>query len=73
MTHENGFLIVHVKRGTFDFLLDGSLTTVEWAKIMLQVMQRLKEQEKVIGKDKPVGMSAFRPEGMDERLRKSTR
>lgn len=70
MTHENGFLVIHVKRGTFDFLLDGTLTETEWAKIMLQIMERLKAAMKDKPKDTPVGAGTFRPLDYNERLKK---
>jgi hypothetical protein len=73
MTHENGFLIIHVKRGTFDFLIDGSLNELEWAKLLLQVMQRLKTAAKDKPKDMPINMGTFKPDSMDERLKKSMR
>lgn len=70
MTHENGFLMIHVKRGTFDYHLDGTLTVVQWANIMLQVMERMKHAAKGLPEDMPFSAGTFNPEGYSERLKK---
>lgn len=73
MTHDNGFLICHAKNGHFDFMIDGTLTEVEWAKIMLQIMQQLKASGKDKPKDQPLRAGTFIPDKFDEMLKKKMR